>query len=433
MRTETLHRSEPPTTASDAIKDQRLAAARLLATGLLLVVGLGYVAATAFGPAHPAFKWVAVVCEAAMVGALADWFAVVALFRHPLGLPLPHTAILPRNKRRIAAGISEFIQDNFLSAQAIVAKIAEIGPADKLREWLLKKENARTVASYATRLLSFALSAFDDARVRTFLQGLVASKLREVDFAAGAGQLLDLVTKDKRHHAVFDEALRLLAEALAREETRATIAKAVVAESRLVDFVKKVGFDLDEAIARKIVSGAAKLVEEVRNDEAHALRGQFDAFIAGYIERLKSDPGTRQKVRELLEELIRNPALLGYVDALWREFRDWLGRDLADADSRVHGALADLVSGFGERIDANPALRSWIDEQILRSVPPLIDEHKAKIGRFIEDRINDWHDARFVKEMEREIGPDLQYIRINGTLVGGLAGLLIYLLTQVAT
>ena len=415
------------------IKDQRLKVMRLWATGMLLLVGLAYVAATAFGAAHPSLKWLAIFCEAAMVGALADWFAVVALFRHPLGLPLPHTAILPRNKQRIAAGISEFIQDNFLSAQAIVAKIAEVGPADKLREWLLKKENARTVASYATRLLSFALSAFDDARVRSFLQGLVASKLREVDFAAGAGELLDLITKDKRHHAVFDEVLRLLAEALAREETRATIAKAVVAESRLVDLVKKVGFDLDEAIARKIVSGAARLVEEVRNDEAHALRGQFDAFIAGYIERLKSDPGTRQKVRELLEELINNPALLGYVDALWREFRDWLGRDLADADSRVHGALADLVSTFGERIDANPELRSWIDEQILRSVPPLIDEHKAKIGRFIEDRINDWHDARFVKEMEREIGPDLQYIRINGTIVGGLAGLLITLLTQLAT
>ena len=175
------------------IKDQRLKVMRLWATGMLLLVALAYVAATAFGAAHPSLKWLAIFCEAAMIGALADWFAVVALFRHPLGLPLPHTAILPRNKQRIAAGISQFIQDNFLSAQAIVAKIAEVGPADKLREWLLKKENARTVASYATRLLSFALSAFDDARVRGFLQRLVATKLREVDFAAGAGELLDLV------------------------------------------------------------------------------------------------------------------------------------------------------------------------------------------------------------------------------------------------
>ena len=416
--------------ARDDIKDRKLRTVHLWATGLLVAVGLGYVAATALASAYPAFKVVAAFCEAAMIGALADWFAVVALFRHPLGLPLPHTAILPRNKRRIAAGISEFIQDNFLSAQAIVAKIAEIGPADRLRQWLLKRENTQTVATYVTRLLSFTLTAFDDARVRAFLHGVVTAKLREVDFASGAGQLLEVMTQGRRHQAVLDEALRLVDEALAKAETRAAIARAVVAESWLVEVTKKLGFDLDEAIARKIVSGAAKLVEEVRHDESHALRRQFDAFIAQFIDKLKGDPVTRAKVRELLEDMIRNPALLGYVDSLWQEFRGWLGRDLADANSRVHGALAGLVATLGENIDANPGLRSWIDEQILKSVPPLIEQNKARIGRFIEDRINDWHDARFVKEMEREIGPDLQYIRINGTLVGGLAGLLIYLLTH---
>ena len=422
--------SNLPAMARGEIKDRNLRTVHRWATGLLLAVGLGYVAATALASAYPAFKVVAAFCEAAMIGALADWFAVVALFRHPLGLPLPHTAILPRNKRRIAAGISEFIQDNFLSAQAIVAKIAEIGPADRLRQWLLKRENTQTVATYVTRLLSFTLTAFDDARVRAFLHGVVTSKLRQVDVASGAGQLLEVMTQGRRHQAVLDEALRLVDEALARAETRAAIARAVVAESWLVEVTKKLGFDLDETIARKIVSGAAKLVEEVRNDESHALRGQFDAFIAQFIDKLKGDPGTRAKVRELLEDMIRNPALLGYVDSLWQEFRSWLGADLADANSRVHGALAGLVATLGENIDANPGLRSWIDEQILKSVPPLIEQNKARIGRFIEDRINDWHDERFVKEMEREIGPDLQYIRINGTIVGGLAGLLIYLLTH---
>src|SRR6188474_3275605 len=154
-------------------KQQALSRIKWIATSLFVLVTVVYLLARVFEQRYPALAVVAIFCEAAMVGALADWFAVVALFRHPLGLPLPHTAILPRNKQRIAAGISEFIQHNFLSAQAIVAKIAEVGPADKLREWLLKKENARTVASYATRLLSFALSAFDDARVRTFLQGVV--------------------------------------------------------------------------------------------------------------------------------------------------------------------------------------------------------------------------------------------------------------------
>ena len=417
----------------DETKDRRLATVRWWATGLFIAVALIYATATAFASAHPLLKYVAVFCEAAMVGALADWFAVVALFRHPLGVPLPHTAILPRNKQRIAAGISEFIQDNFLSAPAIVAKIAEIGPANKLREWLLKKDNAQAVASYTTRLLSFALDALDDARVRAFLQGVVTSRLREFDFATGAGQLLDVVTKDKRHHALLNEVLRLLDEALARPETRATIARAVVAESRLVDFVKKVGFDLDEAIASKIVSGVARMVEEVRSDESHALRRQFDAFVAQYVEKLKSDPATREKVRELLEDLVRNPALAGYVDSLWQAFRSWLAGDLADPGSRVHAAIASLAGSLGENMDSHPELRAWIDEQILKSVPPLIEHNKARIGRFIEDRINEWHDERFVKELEREIGPDLQYIRINGTIVGGLAGLVIYALTRAAT
>jgi uncharacterized membrane-anchored protein YjiN (DUF445 family) len=430
MSPDALFGSEAPATARDEIKDRKLRLVRRWATGLLLAAGLAYVAATALAAAYPPLNYAAAFCEAAMIGALADWFAVVALFRHPLGLPLPHTAILPRNKQRIAAGISEFIQDNFLSAQAIVAKIAEIGPADQLRRWLLKKENAQTVASYATRLLAFTLTAFDDTRVRAFLHGVVSSKLREIDFSAAAGELLDVVTRDKRHHAVLNEVLRLLDEAFAKPETLDYIARAVVAESRLVDFVKKVGIELDAAIARKIASGAAKLIEEVRNDESHALRRQFDAFIVAFVGKLKSDPATRQKVRELLDELIRNPALLGTVDALWQEFRSWLSTDLADANSRVHAAIANLAASFGDNMDSHPELRGWIDEQILKSVPPLIDQNKARIGRFIEDRINDWHEARFVKEMEREIGPDLQYIRINGTIVGGLAGLVIYTLTR---
>src|SRR5204863_290017 len=149
-----------------------------------------------------------------------------------------------------------------------------------------------------------------------------------------------------------------------RPQTRDYIARAVVAESRLVDFVKKVGIDLDAAIARKIASGAAKLVEEVRNDESHALRRQFDAFIAQYIDKLKRDPATQEKLRELLDELIRNPALLGTVDALWQEFRAWLSADLADANSRVHAAIANFAASFGANMDSHPELRGWIDEQI---------------------------------------------------------------------
>jgi uncharacterized membrane-anchored protein YjiN (DUF445 family) len=369
---------------------------------------------------------VAVFCEAAMVGALADWFAVTALFRRPLGLPLPHTAIVPDNKARIAAQLSEFIQVNFLSSKAIVERIAEFGPAGKLREWLLAEGNAQKVGFYGTRLLAFMLGALEDPRIRNFLHGVVVAKLKEVDLAAGAGGILEVLTQDRRHHAVLEEALRLADEALGRPETQAAIAQAVVAESRLVEFVKNIGFNLDEVIARKVVSGVARAVHEIRSDPAHALRGRFDAFAAQWVAKLKHDPATRQKVNALRDELAANPALADYVDSLWRQFRDWLAQDLRDERSTIHASIAGLAASLGRRIDEDATLREWIDGQLLRSIPPLVEENRAAIGRFIEDRVNAWHEGMFVREMERELGPDLQYIRINGTVVGGLAGLAIY-------
>ena len=411
----------------NAYKDRALRQMRLVATGFLLLAMLIYGVAAFFGPLHPAWGYVAAFSEAAVVGAVADWFAVVALFRHPLNLKfIPHTAILPANKARIAKGLSEFIQHNFLSSEAIVAKIAEIGPANKLREWLLKPANAATIATLATRFLSYGIGVFDDERVRRFVLATVAAKLKEVDVAAAACQILDVLTENKRHHAVLDEVLRLVDQAMASEETRDYIARAVAAESPLIDAVRRMGWQLDETIARKIVNGVARTIEEVRGDPDHALRRRFDEFIASYIDKLKRDDATRLKVHAIRDELLRNPALENYVGGLWRDFRAWLASDLADPASRVHGAILGLVNSIGQKLDEDPGIQRWIDEQILKGLPALVEGNRAAIGKFVEDRINEWHDEKFVVEIEREIGRDLQFIRINGTIVGGLVGLLIY-------
>jgi uncharacterized membrane-anchored protein YjiN (DUF445 family) len=413
--------------ARNARKDLGLRQMRRVATGFLLLAALIYAISTFLGQLHPAMGYVAAFSEAAVIGAMADWFAVVALFRHPLHLKfIPHTAILPANKQRIAKGLSEFILQNFLSAEAIVAKIAEIGPANKLRIWLLKRENAAKLAALTARFLSYGMSVFDDERVRRFVQAAVTSKLKEIDVAAAAGQVLDVLTENKRHHAVLNEVLRLVDEAMARQETRDYIAKAVAAESPLIDAIRRMGWQLDETIAHKIVNGVARTIEEVRNDPDHALRRRFDEFIAGFIDKLKRDEGTRLKVQRIRDELIRNPALESYIGGLWQEFRAWLASDLANPGSQVHGAILQLVNTIGQKLDADPGIQRWIDEQILEALPALVEENKAKIGKFIEDRINDWHADKFATEMEREIGRDLQFIRINGTVVGGLVGLLIY-------
>jgi uncharacterized membrane-anchored protein YjiN (DUF445 family) len=399
-----------------------------VATGLLLVAAVGYVLSEKYQ-----LYYVAAFSEAAMVGALADWFAVVALFRRPLNLPIPHTAIIPRNKERIARGLSEFIQNNFLSAAALVQRIAEFRPAHTLCRWLLQPGNADTVATYASRFLAYGLGAIDDQRVQRFLQRSVSAGIGKLDLAGAAAQLLDILTENKRHHALLDAALNGLDDLLAKEDTRRFIAAEVAKSAPLLKKVSDwLQLSLDERAALKIVELAIEKISEVRRDGDHELRRKFDEAVAGFIQKLKSDERTRMNVNRIRDELLESPALNTYIGGLWQEFRGWLGEDLEKGDSQTRQRIAALVRAFGEQLEADREIRQWIDEQILKALPPLVEEHRAKIGGFIEDQINGWQEKKLVQELERHIGPDLQYIRINGTLVGGLAGLLIAALTQLA-
>jgi uncharacterized membrane-anchored protein YjiN (DUF445 family) len=412
--------------------DHKLRRMKWLATGLLLLAALVYILSE-----HLGLYYVSAFSEAAMIGALADWFAVVALFRHPLNLKIPHTAIIPRNKERIARGLSEFIQQNFLSADAVVQRIAEFRPAHTLCQWLLKPDNAGTVATYATRFVAYALTAIDDERVRRFLHRTIVGKLKEADFAVAAAQLLDILTENKRHHALLDAALNGLDDLLAKEDTRrfiaAEVAKSAPLLKRISDWFQ---LDLDERAALKIAEVAIAKVSEVRRDRDHELRKQFDVYVEGFIARLRAHPELKAKINRIRDELLDNPALGDYVGGLWQEFRSWLSADL-DGEMRrrrsvTHQHFATMARAFGARLEADREIRQWIDEQILSAVPPLVQEHRAKIGRFIGDQINGWQEKKLVEELERHIGPDLQYIRINGTLVGGLAGLAIAALTPLA-
>ena len=399
------------------------------ATGLLILAAIGYFISEKYR-----LYYLSAFTEAAMVGALADWFAVVALFRRPLNLPIPHTAIIPRNKDRIARGLSEFIQHNFLSAGALMQRIAEFRPAHTLCRWLLQPANADTVATYASRFLAYALAAIDDQRVQRFLQRTLSAGIGKLDLAAAAAQLLDLLTENKRHHALLDAALNGLDDLLAKAETRGFIADEV---GKSAPLLKKISdllqLNLDERAALKIVELSIAKISEVRRDGDHELRRKFDDYVAGFIGRLKHDPDTKAAVARIRDELLQNPALAGYVAGFWQQFREWLGKDLQEENSVTRSRIAALVRAFGEQLEADREIRQWIDEQILKALPPLVEEHRAKIGRFVEDQINGWQEKKLVEELERHIGPDLQYIRINGTLVGGLAGLAIAAATQLAT
>jgi uncharacterized membrane-anchored protein YjiN (DUF445 family) len=416
------------------LRDARLRQMKWRASGLLVLAGVIYVAAESLRGRYSWLYWFSITAEAAMVGAIADWFAVTALFHHPFGLRfIPHTAIIPRNKARIATGLSAFIQTNFLTSAAVVQRIRDFRPARTLYGWLLRAENAEAVASYVARLTAYGLNALDDERVRHYLQQTIARQLRNADVAGAAAQLLDVLTENKRHHELLDAALRALDEVLARAETQAYIAGEVAKSAPLLKWLSDwLQLKLDDRAALKIVEVAVKKISEVRHDQDHELRKRFDAFVSQFIARLKTDDALRDKVHRLRDEALESPALGRYIGGLWSEFREWLAAEHDRRPASLHQRITALLESLGRTLRADREIQQWIDEQILRAAPALVEEHRAKIGRFIEDQIMGWQEEKLVVELERHIGPDLQYIRINGTLVGGLAGLIIAALTQLA-
>ncbi len=403
-----------------------------LASGLLVLAGAIYVVAQALQPAYPWLYYVAVTAEASMVGAIADWFAVTALFHHPLGLRfIPHTAIIPRNKQRIATGLSHFIQANFLTSAAVVQRIRDFQPARTLYSWLLRLENAEAVATYATRLSAYLLGAMDDERVRHYLQQAIVSRLKSADIASGAAELLDVLTENKRHHELLNAALAALDEVLSRTDTQAYIAGEVAKSAPLLKWLSDLfQLKLDERAALKLVEVAVQKIKEVRNSESHALRERFDAYVADFVRRLKNDDALRSRVHRLRDEALASPALAAFVGGVWDELRAWLAAEHDRRPASLHQRLTGMLESLGRTLRADREMQAWLDEQILNGAALVVEEHRAKIGRFIEDQIMSWQEHKLVGELERHIGPDLQYIRINGTLVGGLAGLVIATLTQ---
>ena len=413
-------------------RDVRLARMKWLASGLLVLAGAIYVVARAFEAEHPWLFYVSVTAEASMVGAIADWFAVTALFHHPLGLRfIPHTAIIPRNKQRIAAGLSHFIETNFLTSAAVLQRIRDFQPARTLYAWLLRAENAEAVATYVTRLSAYLLGAMDDERVRRYLQQTIARRLKSADIAGAAAELLDVLTENKRHHELLDAALAALDELLSRAETQAYLAGEVAKSAPLLKWLSDLfQLKLDERAALKIVEVAVQKIKEVRNSESHALRERFDVYVAGFVRRLKNDEALRERVHRLRDEALASPALAAYAGGVWDELRAWLAAEHDRRPASLHQRVTGTLESLGRTLRADREIQAWLDEQILEGAALIVEEHRAKIGRFIEDQIMGWQEHKLVGELERHIGPDLQYIRINGTLVGGLAGLLIAVLTQ---
>ena len=406
-----------------------------LATGGLVAVALLLVLARIQG-----WGWVAAFAEAALIGALADWFAVVALFRHPLGLPIPHTAILPRNKARLADNLAEFIRDRFLDTASLVARLRSAQPADRLAAWLRQPANADLLAGRLVVVFAEAVDFMDDPRVRRLFLHALRRRAGSLDMADGLGRLLEVMTEHGRHQALLDEGIERLGHWLEEPGVRQGFAGMIVDVAgreypKVVAMLGLVGInpaELGERVSAGIIAGVQGLLDEVAQDPSHPRRQAFDELVATYVGRLGQDQAFRARVDQAKREFLAHPAVGTALRDLWDDLRAWLGRDMQRADSRARRHLASATVALGASLADNPALRESFNEHLERTVETLAPELRDGLAHHIATTMKAWKDEDLVREVEVSVGRDLQFIRLNGTFVGGLIGLALYALTQYA-
>ncbi len=407
---------------------QALCRAKRQALGLLLLA-LAVFVGTSLVERGLALNCLKAVAEAALVGALADWFAVVALFRRPLGLPIPHTAVIARNQERIGRNLGTFVRDKFLDVPSLVSLIRRHDPAERLAQWLLAPGHAGLLGQQATRLISAALDTVQDAQVERFIQKAARALIGQVDMSRALAAVLDTLTHKGRHQALLDEVLVKLTELLQNPETRAWVAQSIVAwlkkdhprTEKLLpsDWLGDKGSGL---LARALES----LMADVAANPQHALRAQFDGALQRFIERLRTDPDWLRKGEEIRTYLQTDPMVGGYVQTLWLDLRHALQRDLAAPDSVLARQVRKLGVWLGESLAGDAALRHAFNERLEQWVQGLAPDVSTFIAQHIEDTVRRWDAEEMAVLIELNIGKDLQYIRINGTVVGGLIGLVLF-------
>ena len=430
----TMNRSKSAeSTAADpravALKRMKWSAAALLAAalaGLALAVWQG---------GQGAWAWVEAFCEASAVGAIADWFAVVALFRHPLGLPLPHTAIIPRGKARVADGLANFVRDHFLEPETLVAKLGMFDPARRLGDWLADPARVDDWVADARGWALKAVGLFDDGRMRQATLELVVAQARRWNSAATAAEVLTMLTQGGRHHELLDAGLEKIGGFLAEDEVKARVSALMVRHARkewpkvigMVELVTPVA-RMADGLADKLSASVLGELREVLAQPDHPVRRRYDAWLAAFIERLRNDEALVAAFERVKERAITDPAVLDYAGSVWNDLKRLLQDDLADEHSTLAEHVAQAMRDVGERLRHDESLRASLNEHVLSAADQLATNLRAGVTTHIAQTIKDWDDRQLVDELELSVGKDLQFIRINGTVVGGIAGLALHAL-----
>lgn len=402
----------------------RARAMRIVATGLLLAMAALFLIARRYDGLHPLWGYALAFSEAAMVGGLADWFAVTALFRRPLGLPIPHTAIIPENKNRIADTMAGFLRDNFLTPAVVARRLQGMNLAAAAGEMLSNPSDGgrSRIRAGAAELFAEILESLDPGRLGGQVKAGLSNQLARLEIAPLLGQMLEAAIADRRHLPLLESILRWAGTTLEANEglVRTMIHERANALLRLTG--------LDERLANAVLDGLYKLIAECIVDPGHPLRRKVEEGLEKFARDLVHDPATRARVEQMKRELLDNPALARWWDGVWERLRRSMIDMARNPEATLHGQFGEALGELGRALRDDPALQLQINRFARRTAVGVATRHGDQIVRLVSETVKRW-DARTVTgRIEGAVGRDLQFIRVNGTLVGGLVGVAIHAL-----
>lgn len=413
---------DPALSAADAAKLAALKRTKAIATGALVLSFCVFLLAKHFEPSWPWLGFIAAMAEAATIGGLADWYAVVALFKHPLGVPIPHTAIIPENQNRIADNLGHFIEQNFLGKETVEEKLKEVDFAQLVADWLSDPERAQGLSSFVARLVPQTLNAIDQSGLRDFVSQRVLEQIDKVPVAPIAAELLSAFTEDNRHHKLFDELTRVLGRFL-KDEAALDVMREKIREELPSIFNL---FRADAYLLKRIINSASTLLDEARDDKEHPMRAEFDAFVKNFVEKLRNSKQYARRAEQMKRDLLARPELHDLANDMWQSLRRYLEQDSQADNSMIRKHLAQMFVQVGKHLAADPVVRADMNKGFVVALSSFVESQKGGVSSFIAQQVKRWDLKQLVKIIEINVGRDLQFIRFNGMAIGALAGLALY-------
>jgi uncharacterized membrane-anchored protein YjiN (DUF445 family) len=402
----------------EAKKQEALDRMRRNATGLLGLAAVVFVVSRLLEQRFAWMSFLRATAEAAMVGGIADWFAVTALFRYPLGIKIPHTAIVPTRKDKIGGSLGRFVERNFLSPEVLATRLRSAKVAERVAEWLQRPESAERLARHATEAIGVMVRSLDDREVEALIERQLTSRLGEMEVTPLAADVLSLYLAGNRRQELLDGTLALIDRLL--DENKDQLRERI--EREIPWWVPA---PIDEKIYQKIFSATEGALHDVRYDHDHPFRHRFDELVSTSVEKLKSSPDVIAKGESLKEEFLDSSAIPAFSQKLWADLKDTL-LPAPGERSDLTLPIERAIMRFGESLLADEALMAKINGWLEGAVIHAAEEYRHEVATLIESTVARWDPEDTSRKIELQVGRDLQFIRINGTLVGGLVGLVIH-------